>query len=64
MTGEIYEYIENFAEEMFVLDWCMNGGTDILHFLFNRWQYPIKWNTSLEREVNIVKSNFAFVSFW
>lgn len=36
MTGEIYEYIENFAEEMFVLDWCMNGGTDILHFLFNR----------------------------
>lgn len=66
ITGEIYEYIYIFVEEMFVLDPCMKGAIDILLSPFNRWQKNTKWSTSLERGSYYcitVKSNFPLVPF-
>lgn len=60
ITREIYEYVEIFAEEMFVLDWWLTFY--IFHLTGD--SIPSREAPVLEREVVIVKRNFALVSFW
>lgn len=45
---------------MFVLDQCMKGRIDILPSPFNRWQNPIKWSTSLEKQNYYFKKQSSF----